>query len=385
MVSATTNGRGKPRANNLSIASLELQVNLRKLLLEFGEVPLHIVSMLYLTKFGTLIDLTADGYPGGLPEFLRNMGDMIEMRRDEDGITFVSVNSRVSPDYNGTCPPSISEPKSLSQDDKKKIEFQNLIRESRKRRLVGRLFNRDGFLWSNKPWQKYLNKPTIIIDKSAYEMALELSNKRVAQEVKKIRSLLSHFPRGIRLSDINRYIKIELRLFNVSTSLNSLTVELPEVFYREEQEEDEPLIFDGFSKTVDLTDPHEKRFTASMSAEKIVATAVNCGLYQETLILIRETGVKGLKINVWHKSIETNFRSMDRSGQIEFEVFKIDALTYFLALKNYDLIELKSHDLCKNDLRAFLPRKQVEYLDLNSKISNLIPVAASSKSSQSQK
>lgn len=384
MVLATKNGRSRPRANNVSIASLELHTNIRKMLIEFGEVPLHVVSMLYLGKFGKFIDLTADGYPGGLPEFLRNMGDMIEMRRDEDGTTFVSVNSRVSPDYNGVCPPKTTEPKSFSEDDKKKVEFQNLIKENRKRRFVGRLFNRDGFLWRNKPWQKYLNKPSIIIDKSAYEMAIELCNKRVVEEVKKIRSLLSCFPKGIRLSDINRYINIDLRIFNVSTSLNSLTMELPEVFYRVEQQEGEPLIFDGFSHTIDLTSQHERLFVGGMSAEKIVATSINIGLYQETLILIKETGVKGLKINVWYRSIEANFHPMDKD-EVETGVFKFDAMTFFLALKCFDLIELKSHDQCKNDLRAFLPRKQVEYLDLKSKISDLVPVAASSKSSNSQK
>lgn len=134
-----------------------------------------------------------------------------------------------------------------------------------------------------------------------------------------------------------------------------MTSEYPELFYRVEPIEDgqEALIFDGKTNTHEdlIGDTLDKN---NLSYCEIVFKMLTCGLYQKTLLLIKETGIDGLKLGAWAQSIVHNFQGF-RKDEDELKLMEISPLLLFRLLASYKLIILKSDKNYANDLRLHFP------------------------------
>lgn len=359
----------RARANNECLNQSELVVNIRKLLQDFTEIPTFLLSTIYQAKFGEVLDCCSVGYESGLLGLLRSLGGMVELRHGHGGACYLSLAR------DGTFEPQLELGCMINGLSNQILVNSNALINIKRKQSIDGLFSRSSFLWSDTEFAKLLDSSDIIIEKSAFEIALECHEREVCSEVARIRKFLNQFPDGIRLSDISCYLRVNRRLFNVATCLNALTLELPEIFYRQEslgEPHTEPLIYDGFSHTVDLDN---KSHEIEPACSKIVTNFINQGLYQKTLLLIRESGVRGLKLNVWARSILSNFHRFDSAEarqKTENQLTEIDVIKCFKVLASNELLELMSSDHCRNDLRAFLPRKPVEYLKLKSKHKDLV-------------
>lgn len=340
----------RPRANNDCMNSPEIVANIRKLLHELTEIPLHLLSTVYKAKFGHVLCCTEMGYSQGLPGFLRSLGGMIELRRTGGGLCLVSLSC------DEPCSSLID---TLDENDPREIYSYDEMLYWKRHQCNEELFKPTSLLWANKNCAMLLNKNDIVIEKSGFELALECYDKQVRVEIHKIRKYLRMFPDGVKLSDIN-CLNINKRLFNIATCSNALTLELPEIFYREEDKTGgEIRVYDGYTRTIDLAAEMERTDTKALDSG-LVSDAMNSGLYQKTLLLISKTGKSGLKLNVWKKSILNNFHQNGTRDEID----ALDVVQFFLTLARNALVELRSANYSKNDLRAFLPRKHVEYPNL---------------------
>lgn len=346
----------RARANNEKLSPPEIVANIRKLLGEYGEMPLQVIPTLYKAKFGDILCCVSRGYAQGLPGFLRSLGSMIEFRHDiKSGLCFVSLAQKDSitnfrsNKTKENCPPLVND--DIHPERRKNIEA---------------LFDPNSFLWNNKRCLLLLSKRDISIEKSGLELARERYGKHVDKEVNRIRRYLSQHPRGIKLSDID--LRINMKTFNVATSLNGLTLELPEIFFRQESKTTggEAIVSDGHAHTIDLV-TELRRIDCETTDRKLISDAINLGIYQKTLLLIPKTG---LKLNVWLSSMVKNFRT-DEEAVTKY-LNELDVIQYFTALARQSLIELRSSDQSQNDLRAFLPSKPVNFLDLKQKLARLI-------------
>jgi hypothetical protein len=352
-----------PKANNATILSYDYVEKTRALLEEFGPLPIINFAAFWRIKYDECIDFVALKYEGGLCGFLRDNDHLFEITKNDRKFWLVSLISRpVSRNSNDS-----------GEGCKENVSSDSIGKNRPIKKAHNRLFNETSFLWADKPWSKFL-KQNVQIATSAYESAYQNNESQTKAMVDKMRRILRKLNLGLKVNELYQHIDTvqALKLFKVSTSIVALIDELPEIFYREKiNDSGEDYIFDATTRTIsDLTGQDDELFEGGPKPELIATRALNEGLYQKTLLLIRDRGVKGLKINVWMKSMQRSFYAKNDDA-FERDFKGINTLTFFLALARYELLELKSHEEIKNDIIAHLPRKYIDFMDLKSKLLNL--------------
>lgn len=359
--------KGPARANTLRLLSNDYFNKSRKLLEELGDIPILNFASFWDYKYEESIDFVQLGHPEGLVGFLRDHSHRFGVYSDKDGVLKVGL----IPDKSESPPP----------DDCGEQVKENMISlSSGKHRpidgTIDRLFDGNNSLWANHPWAKCLNQKNIFIASSSYELAFDVNRANTTAMVRKFRAIFAKYPSGVPITQIYKLVNVQdaLTTFNVSISIVTLIDELPEIFYRAKMPNGcDDLVLSGFDHSIqDLTGHDDVFFLGQREPDVIVTDAINSGMYQKTLLLIKEAGqIKGLKINVWQKSIKENFYPKNER-QFENDIADFSPLTYFLALARYDLVELRSSEDSKNDIRAHLPRKYIDLMDLRASLSNLI-------------
>jgi len=335
-----------PRADNVRIYSSEERSNVHQLLREYGEVPIYSLTLLYKAKFHKVLDCLSMKTDGGLLGYLQSLlGNMIEIANREGNLHVMLSDSSSS---------------SGSDDKESNIRTIHMLKKQNFERACAPFFNSKSILWRGiENWID--RREDIIIDLSPIEQAIQMNRDLVQNQILRIRRILAKFPDGLPLNEIVNYVSIDLKLLH-ATDINTLTVNSPEIFYRVERPGREPLIFDGHIHTYpDLSGNDDKLF-GRIKPEDIVKEVMRNHVYQRTLILMRDKGPSGLKINTWSRSMERSFYQ-DRPEQARNdEIYKYGPLVYFMALARFGLVVVSSEKDTRNDLRAYIPRnKTINY------------------------
>lgn len=338
MVWYSTGKRGQPRSRVGRILPQDIVLKTIQTLHLHKEVPVQLFPTLYKSAHDQIFDAVTMGYSDGIIEFFLDLSNMVNVRCDKSGLSYISLRQNEEQ----------SEKKHSSEKDE---HLNPLFRKS------------NTVLWHNK--LSLLAMPYLIIAQSPLEIAVKRHPQYVKEEINRIKMMLSNHPNGIRLNEISRKVTINKKLFS-ATCINSLTQQLPEIFYRVDRSGEEPLVFDGSIKTHPDLLGQDVRSFGGYNPMRIAADAHMSGLYQKTLLLMRECGSHGLKIVVWLQSIQCNFRGVcDEMHVLESHLLnKIGALRFFLALARFGLVELKSAEGCKNDLRAFCPPSNTNFVEI---------------------
>lgn len=321
------------------------------LLKDYGVVHIDLFTSLFNRKHGQILDASSLGFDDGLRGFFREISDIITLF--EDGNIELNFDEYLTKGIHSTQATHIT----------MKQPVQRILDRINKRREKN-LFNpRETLLWSNDyQYLLEIDLCRITIDKSPLELNL-LSRKILPTEVTAIHKILVNHTNGIKLNELRQYYQFNLRSFS-SPSLDTLTVEYPELFYRVEPERDgdEPLIYDGKTKTIDdLSGKSVSNW--GIDPAKLCSLFVLSGLYQKTLILIKKAGTEGLKLAVWQSTVKINLSIFGHSSRLDLETKLLDKepLELFLALASEGFVLIKSHKNSKNDLRIFFPSSALDF------------------------
>lgn len=342
--------RVQPRANNITLAVDEEVSNIENLIRDYREIPVHCLTLLYKATYKKELDCLAMKVDCGIIGYLKGiLGNMMELIEDSHGNLVMRLNQA-----------AVSHQNMLKLEPEPPIYCKRQFESE-----ISSFFSHDSIIWAG-PNRDLLERRDFNIERSAYEHALYTKGTQAINEINRIRLVLDkYFPDGIRLDQISSYIGINLEVLGAGFDINSTTNNLPELFFRVDKPDEEPFIYNGFNRTFqDITGQDNGVFSGHKDPETIVREAIGNGLYQKTLLLIRETGVAGLKIGVWSRSIRQNFYPtdlhIDQSVRSYLDMFP---RVYFSALARYGLINIESPRNIKNDLRAKIPiNRQVESL-----------------------
>lgn len=335
--------RSLPRANSASVISSDARANMQELLCEYGDIPVHCLTLLYKSRFDKILDCISLKIEGGLLKYLERMlGDMINIGTDATGNVYISLNERI-----------------YTPDIQSKENISPLLRKRLYERECRGFFNPDSILWRGR--LKLLDRRNLTIELSCFEQTKFAHERQVFSVINTVRNMFAKFPRGIAINELHRHFSIDPMLFHAVSPV-AMVNDLPELFYKVDRQNQEPLIFDGHIHTYnDLSGNDDSLFTG-VNPQDIVEEVIRNGLYQKTLILMRDKGIAGLKINVWARSIERSFYQGANEDEKK-EIYKYGALVFFMALARFGLAIISPGKDTKNDLRAFIPRtnsKEVE-------------------------
>lgn len=360
-----------PRANNVTILSNEYVDKTRAMLAEYGEISLSNFSSMWLVKYNEIIDFVSLKYNGGLLQFICDNNHLFEVRKNEDNFNMVSLISR--PNSRDSRHHEIKEYK----DD---VHSPMSPKQRNSCKTSVKLLNSSSFLWVKRPWKLCLKNLDFKIAQSAFESAMKCKTRQAVWATEQCRAALAKFPEGLHVLDLYRHVPAAeiMKIFSVTNSITCLIDELPEIFYRKRVDDSTVLFYDGHLYSISDLSGNDDQYFEGYKPEDIATRAINEGLYQKTLMLLHHRGpIKGLKINVWKKSMWMTFYDQDEDA-FEADFNKINSLTFFLALARFNLVELRSDGRVKNDIRAFMPRTPIEFMDLKWKLVDLANVDSAS-------
>lgn len=366
--------KGKPTAQVGRILSSDIVSKIRQLFIEFGEIPYYELPTMYQHQYAEILDLADLGFDNGLVGFLSQLDYFIDTKPTEHGYSCVMKHNAFIGETNG---------QELTTGANGTIRVKNsiirnysiveLLKERKSNIRNKYLFDSNNtYLWLEK--FKYILKKinNVVLVPSPLEEAYCKDLYGTRMQVNKIRKALARYPNGIELQDIENVVgTINKSLFGF-TSIGELVDALPELFYRVEPKEcpERPMIYDGHTKSfddVEYFDINLDKDVNKMCGPFIIAhMTIITGLYQKTLILIKQSGLEGLKLTVWEESLKRNFKI--GGEQYESIVLELPPLKLFLTLAHVGLVEIKSHPQCKNDLRVHFPSKEVNFEKLKKDI-----------------
>lgn len=335
--------RGQAKATLGRLIDIETITQVTQVLEAFGEIPLHLFTSLFSSFHGIILDASSLGFDDGLFGLFRELSDFVQL--SNDGL----IRLRVEQTNGGGRP--------------RKKSSQMILERINMRKNKNLFDPNDTLLWPGK--HHYLldiNLDHVKIAKSPLEMALICSFQEMSREVNSIHQALVKYNDGIKLHEIRNIHPFKIRLFS-QISLDAITVEYPEIFYRVEPERDgcEALIFDGKTRTLqDLTGKSIP--SPCKNPSRICLKFVMSGLFQKTLIIIKKAGSEGLKLAVWRESIKLNKNlfKLNILTDDERKLLNMEPLVLFLILASERFIEIKSHKGSKNDLRIFYPPSAID-------------------------
>lgn len=332
----------KPRAYGEANIPMELVKNVQDLLDELGRVPLHVLVVLYYQRFNKLPDFMQ--IKGGRSGFFDNLKDMIKIETIGH-IKYLSLKAPIS--HIATVSDNPSNSYALT-------DIQLLLKQKSHLRN-GYLFNPNYFLWSG--FNDLLKcKDKLRIVPSIFQDAKKLKGQLVDKQAEMIKKAFSKNPQGIYVNEMNLHARIDVKVFGISPpDINSLANEVAELFYRVKSRVGEDILYDGTTRTIpefqgDEADDDPDSLL-DFDAASLVSKAINLGIYQKTLLLIRTAGnQEGLKLNVWARSMKSNW-----PHDKYIDNFAVYGVKLFVAFNRYKMVDIRSHKDYKNDLRAFLP------------------------------
>lgn len=335
--------RGRAKATVGRLIDYQIITQVTEVLKTFGEIPLHLFTSIFSSYHGNILDASSLGFDDGLFGFFREMPEFVEL--SNDGILRLTGEQTI-----GRSGP--------------KKESSQMILERVNMRKNKNLFDpSDTLLWPSV--HRYLldiNLDHVKIAQSPIEMAYTRSFGEMSHEVWAIHQALVRYNDGIMLNELIKIHRFNLRFFAVP-SLDELTIDYPEIFYRVEPEMDgrDALIFDGKTRTIedlsgkDISSLHKN---PSRTCVKFVMS----GLYQKTLLMIRKAGSEGLKLVIWRASINSNKKmfKINTCDRDEKRLLDMEPLVLFLILASEKFVVIRSHKDCKNDLRIFYPPSAID-------------------------
>lgn len=343
------------------VLSPDLAQNAHSIIRRYQPLPLQMFPLLYEKHYRIIFDATLMGFDGIL-EFFHDLNYLIKMEKTERGNIILRLKQCEDSNFDNDCYSDIISNTSTRERLKAMTSPTNqFVAQMNYNRAVGRLFRKNvELLWPGS-LKKLLeiDRKDIEIVKSPYERINIHEPIKARSVIRKLRHVLSSFPDGIEISDLSTKIAINKNLFNV-TSINEFTVEYPEIFYIEEQDLGcESLVLDGRTNTYKNLKEYNfiKKDKENINTLPISKWAVESSVYQKTLIILRAAESSGLKLSVWEKTFRTNF-GPDFSREEE-KLLNMGGLKIFSALFRDGLLEIRSTNECKNDLRIHLPTKPI--------------------------
>lgn len=347
-------------------------------------------ALAYLSHFRENIDAASIGFDDGLLGFLIQLKDMVMIDRLENGTIVCSLSDKLLANPSQSQSQRVLEVCNAvniisngintihnlndykSQDTICNIKtdrpttnlnghaFNSIIDEFSEHYKPGEIFDPNNqILWGEKHAKLLERSHNLLISLSPFELAHKRNPPKMRVEENRIRRALSAYPNGLPLNFICTIISLDKRLFN-APSIATIIEETPELFYikHSHQDDKEPTVFDGHNHTYDDLSGNYIPDTDS-SPSCIAFLSIVTGLYQKTILLVRKAEPDGLKLSTWLQSLQANFPE-DLEGT---KLYKVRPLTLFLALKNVNLIDIRSHKNCLNDLRLHLPDTNKSFIE----------------------
>lgn len=343
-----------PRAVVGRVIPNELIVRIKDLLSYYCEIPFMHMPTLYYFRYKEYLDASLLGFDNGLNGLLHELRDFV-MISTKEGIRTCHLIEH--------CQPKL-EVKEQTDDTLNPFLYVKKVHAGRR--------EKDSFNPANLVLWSCEHRPLLDMDPGCVEIALspiEIAEMRNPYAIKserfELHKCLVKFSDGIPLIQLYKYYNLKKRLFN-SNSYAALVEEFPEIFFVVAMRpEEEPRVYDGVTRTYSsLTGSKLKH---SDLARSIVYQSIEFGLYQMTLILLRKAGKDGLKLSVWRQSIKNTYFDFGIE-RIENLLHEYEPLYFFMCLAAYDLVQVKSHPRCKNDLRVHFPKKPVDFNTLIKKL-----------------
>lgn len=349
---------GKPRAVVGRILPQEFVTKIHKLFLECGgeSIPLLVIPSLYKHAYGEVLDATELGFEDGLIGFFKELSNIFTISYREQQLVCSLRQQHISNLPNGKSALDIIT--KAKSDSPSHCCYSRFVRVQDCHGLL----NSDCILWQEPYMRELLEYRNLVIPISPLQSALSRDPVRVQQQVFTIHLILKQYPDGVPLSDLANMLVVDKRLFNV-TSIDSMVTQYPEIFYIEDQMDGELLIFDG--KTYCHSNRGCGQLLENLTAEIEVYCwgSVRSGLYQKTVILIREAGDEGLRLCVWKQAIENNFKK-SHMPYVEEILLNLNPITLFIMLELKGMITIKASRNSLNDLRLHIPTNKIDLIAL---------------------
>lgn len=337
--------------------------NTQYVIRRYQPLPLQMFPILYEKHYRTILDATSLGFDGILGLF-NELDYLIQIQRNAKGNTILRLKHIDEDKINQN---GYHKDNTLALERLRAITLPNnqFVARMNYNRAIGRIFKQNiDRLWPGA-LKELLDIPRkdIEIVKSPYERVNLYEPTKARPVIRRLRQILSSYPAGIEISDLGSLIMINKSLFNVA-SINEFTVEYPEIFYIEEPDEEggESLVLDGRSNTYKNLKEYNFKYIDDKENENAVdlsKMAMESCVYQKTLILLRAAEPNGLKLSVWEKTFRCNFGPSFNSN--EEKLLSLGGLKIFGALFRDGLLEIRSSEECKNDLRIHLPTKPINF------------------------
>lgn len=348
----------RPKAIVARTISSKLKNETCVILSNYGPMSICTFPTLYKFIFDEIFPINSLGFDDGLYGYFRELGDLIDLEKNGSDIMVVLKNLNYSNllDSNQRL--------LFNCDDNNEARIKRHAEAEDNFKI---LYDKDNkALWKN--WEHLLDLYPINLIKSPYQLRLENysdNHQLFTNSILELRKSLCGNPDGVRLNKLKNYANINKKLYE-NCSIESIVKSWPEVFFIEDYDDPNPLVYDGYNKTYNIEElltSARNAIQTNQSPELIAIKAIENGLYQKTLLLLHEAKSEGLKLAVWKESVRINFQdndklfeSMDISMINELRPIKI-----FVALHAVGLIRLESDKYSKNDIRIYLPSEDFEY------------------------
>lgn len=327
-----------------------------RLLVECENIPILVFPALYRSAYGEILDAVELGFDEGIVGLFNALPNMFSLRVVRGRIVCSLSQFHLKRRPRGTSTLDLVDKAIATRPlNKSRCCFAQYILNKE----TG-LFNPDNIFWRDLAYREYLEARRIIVPFSPLEHAAAKDPERVQFQALKIHRFLKDRTEGINLSDLAS-LRVDKVLFNV-TSIEDMVHQYPEIFYVEGRKDHELLVFDGkttnhMSRHVDLI----SRLGGDWGMPAFYSyAAVQSGIYQMSIILIREAGNEGLRLCVWKQAIVNNFVIPEERRFVR-KIMSSDPISFFLALEAYNMIQIRPHPDSLNDLRLFLPTGKNNY------------------------
>lgn len=375
----------KPKATVKQLIPHDVIQRIEQLLIINGTIPLHNFQSLYIYEYAQVLDCFEIGYDGSLVDLLHEHRIQAFMQIFVyNDISYCrhrnTLRNKLS-DINYQCMPKCDSNNNSNNDNNgNNKSFLHFVKNQRFRHKTKNLFDENNNILWNKETRHLLtiSDNQIMLALSPLEQAYRRDPMTTRKVLNRIRATFAVNPEGIALSEIPIKLNIDKGLFN-ATTYNSLIAENPELFYEEQRDGLESVIFDGRLKTYSDLSGKELNIPEEDIAD-FVYTAIKRGIYQKTLLLIRKADKAGLKLGVWKQTLWLNFRIDDKAdGLLLARYGPLDSL---LMMCSYGLLRIESPTQHKNDLRLGFPAKTVNFRCLMDRLHEQMSLRRSVKSSE---